>query len=47
MYDECKEGTQNQISAHVVGSDDYNALDLAYVHLKMQHGNTRLLTQNI
>lgn len=46
LYDERKEGTQTQISAHDVGSDGYHARDLAYVHLEMQHGNTRLLTGN-
>jgi len=46
LYDERKEGTQNQISAYAVGSDDYRARDLAHVRLEMQHGNTRLLTRN-
>jgi hypothetical protein len=45
LYDERKEGTQNQISAYAVGSDDYHARDLADVRLKMQHGNTRLLSR--
>jgi len=31
LYDERKEGTQTQISAHAVGSDDYRARGLAYV----------------
>jgi len=46
LYDERKEDTQTQISAHAVGSDDYYARDLAYVRLEMQHGNTRLLSKN-
>jgi len=42
--DERKKGAQSQISARAVGSGDYGARDLAYVHPEMQHGNTRLLT---
>ena len=44
LYDERKEGTQNQISAYAMGSADYHARDLADVHPGMQHGNTRLLS---
>jgi hypothetical protein len=45
LYDERKEGTQAQISAHAVGSDDYHARDFGDDHLEMQHGNTRLLKE--
>lgn len=44
MYDERKEGTQTQISAHAVGSDGYYDRALAYVRPGMQHGNTSILS---
>jgi hypothetical protein len=44
LNDERKKGAQSQISARAVGSGDYSARDLAYVHPEMQHGSTRLLT---
>lgn len=44
LYDERKEGTQNQISAHAVGGTDYHTHSLAHVRPGMQPGNTRLLT---
>jgi len=46
LYDERKEDTQTQISAHAMGSADYHARDLGDVHPEMQHGNARLLTKN-
>ena len=46
MYDERKEGTQNQISAHAVGSGDYHTHSLAHVRSEMRLGDTRLLSKN-
>ena len=46
MYDDRKEDTQTQISAHAVGSDDYHARDFGNVRPEMQHGDTRLLIKN-
>jgi len=47
LYDERKEGTQSQISAHPMGRDGYHVRDLADVRPGMQHGNTRLLSRNM